>query len=105
MPAKKAGAKAAPRTPKETSQSKRIAELEEQIKLQAWCFEEFKHQIRLMMAQAALSNPAVQQQLSAELANRMAQRQQFVPQAAPGFPNPRFGGFNGPAAATPQAGP
>ena len=83
--------KAAPRKetppPKSTtSLAKRVEQLEADLALQAWCFEELKYALRLLMAQSMMSNPAVQQQLSMEMARRMGAGPLF--NRPPGSPIP-----------------
>lgn len=84
-------------TPKrETSQAKRLAKLEADVELMAWLHEEMVYTVKVMLTQILLSNPAVQQQLSVEIARRMGQG--FAQGGQPGF-------IQGPGNPTPWPGP
>jgi len=65
-PAKKTAPK------RETSQSKRIAQLEADLKLVAWEHEKLAYTLRMLIAQSMLANPQVQQRMASELAQKMA---------------------------------
>jgi hypothetical protein len=57
---------------KETSQAKRLSELEHQVKTLTWLHAELVHGLRMMIAQRMVQDPTVQARLTDELVRKMA---------------------------------